>query len=130
MVDLLVLDDDNAFLQLVEDFFTPEGISVRGFTHAVSTLASLRACYPSALILDLMLPEYDGITFYHHLRADPATTYLPIIISTAADYLLPTANIDDDPWCIALAKPYTLSTLQSSLDQLLAAQVISVTSYR
>jgi CheY-like chemotaxis protein len=38
---------------------------------------------PDAILLDVMMPDMDGPTTFTHLRADPATRHIPIILLTA-----------------------------------------------
>jgi CheY-like chemotaxis protein len=38
---------------------------------------------PDAILLDVMMPDMDGPTTFGHLRADPATRHIPVILLTA-----------------------------------------------
>jgi CheY-like chemotaxis protein len=38
---------------------------------------------PDAILLDVMMPEMDGPTTFHHLQSDPATKDIPVIFLTA-----------------------------------------------
>ena len=48
-------------------------------------LAQVTRCHPALILLDLTLPEMDGVEFIHELRATPAGRSIPIIIITASD---------------------------------------------
>jgi CheY-like chemotaxis protein len=38
---------------------------------------------PDAILLDVMMPEMDGITLFHYLRSEPITQKIPVIFLTA-----------------------------------------------
>lgn len=83
MAQLLLIDDDARLTTMVGDYLRSHG-------HAVQTAASLaqgRACLqgsvPDALLLDLMLPDGDGLDFTRELRAQPRTRRLPLLMLTA-----------------------------------------------
>ena len=38
---------------------------------------------PDAILLDIMMPEMDGLTTFAHLHADAATRFIPVILLTA-----------------------------------------------
>jgi two-component system, OmpR family, alkaline phosphatase synthesis response regulator PhoP len=38
---------------------------------------------PDAILLDVMLPDMDGVATFEHLQADPTTRHIPVILLTA-----------------------------------------------
>jgi CheY-like chemotaxis protein len=50
---------------------------------AEAALASLRTCTPDLILTDIQLPGMDGLTLTRQLKADPATTGLPIVALSA-----------------------------------------------
>ena len=122
MIDIMILDDDRAFLQLLEDFLPVEDFATRTFNHSEAALASLRDQLPQVLVLDLMMPQHDGVAIYNELRAAPATATLPIIISTAASqHLEKLKDQAHDPRVRVLLKPYPLARLIAQINELAQA---------
>lgn len=81
MPKLLVIDDDRSVLRLVEKSFEGSNVTVLTAGTAEDGLALIRREAPDALLLDIMLPEANGLelaTQIKHLDAK-----LPIIIITA-----------------------------------------------
>lgn len=60
-----------------------EGYEVTGATNGLTGLRKAREENPSLLILDVMLPGLDGFEVCHRLRAETATSALPIIMLSA-----------------------------------------------
>jgi len=80
---LLLIDDDARLAAMVGDYLRAAGYAV----DAADTLAAGRECLRhggyDALVLDLMLPDGDGLDFTRELRAQPATQRLPLLMLTA-----------------------------------------------
>ena len=80
---LLLIDDDARLTAMVVDYLNSNGLDVT----AVGTLAAgrerLRQGSFDALLLDLMLPDGDGLDLCRELRASPRTRHLPLLMLTA-----------------------------------------------
>jgi len=78
-----VLDDEPDILDLVALHLSRAGYEVRPFERASALLDDLRTGLPDLLVLDLMLPDLDGMQVCRLLRSDPRTAALPVIMLTA-----------------------------------------------
>jgi two-component system, OmpR family, alkaline phosphatase synthesis response regulator PhoP len=83
MPRVLVVEDDPDIAQLMRHYLEKAGHAVEVLDTGGSVMSRLRADRPDLLILDLMLPETDGLTICTAIRSDPATALIPIIIVTA-----------------------------------------------
>ncbi|MCK7473275.1 MAG: response regulator [Rhodopseudomonas palustris] len=72
-----VLDDEPEILKALTRLLGAEGFQVRGFTSAHEFLAHERPPGPACLVLDLVMPEIDGLEVQERLRR--SGTELPII---------------------------------------------------
>ena len=78
----LVEDDDN-IRKLVEYALTKEGFEVTGFSTPTEFWINVHAVMPELVILDIMLPEEDGLSVLKKLRETTETEQLPVIMLTA-----------------------------------------------
>ena len=78
MVKILVIDDDRMNCDLLQAVFTRHGYDVRTATSGLEGLSLFRQHAPRVTILDLRMPEMDGLTVLKEIRAiDP---HAPVII--------------------------------------------------
>lgn len=82
-ITILVVDDDRSNLALAEAVLQAEGFQVCVAVDAVSTFEVLKTCTPSLILMDIQLPEVDGWEVTRRLKADAATTHIPVIAITA-----------------------------------------------
>jgi DNA-binding response OmpR family regulator len=88
MAEVLVVEDEEALLHTLRYNLTRAGHAVRLCTNGAKALELVRAQPPDVLLLDLMLPDLDGLEITRALRHDannPALSRLPILILTARD---------------------------------------------
>jgi DNA-binding response OmpR family regulator len=80
---LLLIDDDARLAEMVGDYLGRQGYEVASAPSLAAGRARLAHELPDALILDLMLPDGDGLDFTRELRAQGRTRRLPLLMLTA-----------------------------------------------
>jgi two-component system phosphate regulon response regulator PhoB len=80
---ILVVDDEPDAVELVEFNLKNAGFDVVTAADGADALKKARTFSPDLIVLDLMLPEVDGLEVCKILRRDPATAGVPIIMLTA-----------------------------------------------
>src|SRR5437762_8791697 len=80
---ILVVDDEPEAVELVEFNLKQAGFDVTTAADGEEALKKAKATLPGLIVLDLMLPEIDGLEVCKLLRRDPATSGIPIIMLTA-----------------------------------------------
>jgi two-component system phosphate regulon response regulator PhoB len=80
---ILVVDDEPEAVELLEFNLKQAGFDVVTAADGAQALNKARSALPSLIVLDLMLPEIDGLEVCRMLRRDPATAGIPIIMLTA-----------------------------------------------
>lgn len=80
---ILVVEDERDILHLVKLYLEKEGYRVSTAATGPDGLKAARSEHPDLLILDLMLPDMDGLEVCKRLRSDQQTATLPIIMLTA-----------------------------------------------
>ena len=80
---ILVVDDEPDAVELVEFNLRAAGYSVITAEDGAEAIAKARKALPDLILLDVMLPEIDGMAGCKILKNDPATSSIPIIMLTA-----------------------------------------------
>ena len=82
---VLVVDDVTKNLQVVGTMLRNAGYEVMPTTSGAQALERVRAQLPDLILLDLMMPEMDGLEVCRRLKADSATRQIPVIFLTASN---------------------------------------------
>ncbi len=77
------VDDDNTIRDLEVYTLEQTGFQAKGFADGISMLKALESEMPELIILDIMLPEMDGVEILKKIRADQRYRDIPIIMATA-----------------------------------------------
>ena len=80
---IYLLEDDDSIRKLVLYGLDSQGFQARGFALPSEFWRAMDAKMPELVLLDIMLPEEDGLSILKRLRAQSATRRLPIIMLTA-----------------------------------------------
>jgi DNA-binding response OmpR family regulator len=80
---LLLIDDDARLTGMVGDYLRANGFEIDSALTLAAGRDKLRGNGYDALVLDLMLPDGDGLDLTRELRADPRTRRLPLLMLTA-----------------------------------------------
>lgn len=77
------VEDDEGIRDLITYAVKSAGFEVEGFESASSFEKRLKETIPSMVLLDIMLPDKDGISILKDIRTNEATKHLPVIMITA-----------------------------------------------
>lgn len=80
---ILVVDDEEDLLELLRYDLTREGFRVLCAATGEDAVIKARSEIPDLVLLDLMLPDLDGLQVTKLLKKDPATQNIPIVMLTA-----------------------------------------------
>lgn len=76
------------------------------------TLRIARECQPNLILLDIMLPETNGIDLFHGLKQDSFTSHIPVIAVTALARADEKKRILDAGFDAYISKPYMLEDIE------------------
>ncbi len=82
---LLSVDDDPSVAPLLQKMLAGNGYRVIASTSASAALGDAQRLQPAAILLDLLMPERDGEHVLAELKADPATSNIPVIVVSVVD---------------------------------------------
>ena len=84
MARILMIEDDVRLAEMVADYLGRSGLTVARAEDGASGLAALRRQPPDLVLLDLMLPDGDGLDVFRRIRAlPPPVSGTPVIMLTA-----------------------------------------------
>lgn len=116
---IYLLEDDQNIRDFTVYAIKSAGFEIRGFGLPSEFYAAVAECPPDVALLDIMLPEEDGLTVLRRLRENPLTAKIPIMMLTARsteyDKVLGLDSGADD----YLAKPFGVMELLSRIRALL-----------
>lgn len=115
---ILIVDDQRYIVELLSQILQDAGYQVQGCTDPTQATDIIERFQPDGLILDLMMPEIDGLTLLQTLRRDPATERLPVLICTAAVLGRSETRLFREMGIAVLPKPFDLTELAPSVERL------------
>ncbi len=77
------VEDDENIREIEVYSLRSTGFEARGFAEGRSFFAALEKEKPDLILLDIMLPEMDGVAILQRLKADKGTADIPVIMATA-----------------------------------------------
>jgi CheY-like chemotaxis protein len=105
---VLVVDDDPDILDAICDILEAEEYRVSRARHGVEALERVGDERPDVILLDLMMPVMDGVTFASALRQRPAVSDVPILVISADGNPQRAASVGARGY---LAKPFDIDAL-------------------
>ena len=117
--NILIVDDDEDLVNLYETFLKYDGYKVDAFTDPLDALSSFRKDVYDLVLLDLKMPEMNGVELFHELQnIDPNLLYR-FITAANKEYIdnIKINNIDIEENIIY--KPLWLNELRTTIHSLL-----------
>ena len=108
---ILVVDDDHEILKLIAMLLRRIGAEAWTFPDGQSALQRLSQTVPDLIILDLMLPDVDGLEILQQVRAQEQFRHVPVLILSAKadpDTIRKGLDLGADGY---ITKPYIANTL-------------------
>lgn len=120
---ILIVDDEPRIVDLLWEHLSidPRGFKLERAMDGYTALVKVGDFKPTILILDVVLPEIDGVEVCRRLKADPATEAVKILGITGYPDMIPALMDAGADAC--LTKPLDLSKLTEEVERLTQAVV-------
>jgi len=120
MKKILVIDDDIIIQETLRDILVELGYSVNIAGDGKSALSRLNQDKPDLIIMDIRLPDIDGVSLCREIRQVKETSKIPILVLTA---LSDVTTYHDAKLFGALdyiVKPFDLDVLRNKIEKILS----------
>jgi CheY-like chemotaxis protein len=122
MKTIAYIEDDQDMIDLVSLILQRHGYQVAGFTESREILPRLESVKPELILLDLMMPNVDGIEVYGEIKNREGIREIPVVIISAmkraVDMIQNEETIDVEA---CLVKPFTISELLGTINGILGS---------
>ena len=105
---IFYVEDDNSIREIVLYTLNSMGFEAQGFADGQSFLKALENQKPSLIMLDVMLPDYDGVELLKLIKRQAKTSDLPVIMATARSAEIEKIQALDLGADDYLAKPFSM----------------------
>jgi CheY-like chemotaxis protein len=112
---VLVVDDDREFAQLIQFNLGQEGCESLAAHTGVNALRVARAESPDVILMDLMLPDMDGLSVCEILNSQPSTQDIPVFILSALNESWTQTRKSKARFVRFFTKPVDLKLLRESV---------------
>lgn len=84
--EFFIVDDDPMVINLFRRYLEAAGHGVQSTTHSAGAVAEILSAKPSCVLLDIMMPEVDGLELLKRLRAEPTLKQTKFVVVSAKSY--------------------------------------------
>lgn len=118
---IFLLEDDDSIRKLLDYTLKTQGYDILSFAQPSEFWKTLKTSTqrPNLILLDIMLPQEDGISILKKLRQDEKTSKIPVIMLTARDSEFDVVNGLDSGADDYVTKPFGMMTLLSRIKAVL-----------
>jgi DNA-binding response OmpR family regulator len=121
---ILIVDDENDFIELLQYKLAGHGYDLVVANDGVHALSQARLLKPDLILLDILLPDLDGLSVCEILRRQPSTKKIPVIFMSAlsSEVTRRTASMQAVDF---FTKPLDLERLQQRIADLLHCEPLN-----
>ena len=122
---ILVVDDEDETRLMLRILLELKGFRVEEAVDGLDALKKVHEVNPEVMILDVMMPNMDGLTVCRRLRSQPATETLPVIMLSGKTHLSADVEGLAAGANAYMSKPADVKKLVETVNHLLAQQLVA-----
>ena len=115
MTSVLVVDDDDRNRKLAVDVLSAAGFGTFGAATAAQGIALAREHVPDVILMDLRLPDMNGVDATRELGADERTALIPVVALSASPVEGTEGWLEEQGFAGSLDKPIHVSTFPEQI---------------
>jgi CheY-like chemotaxis protein len=116
---ILIVDDEAFILRVTELSLKKGGYSLIFGRNGVEAVQLAASELPALIVMDVQMPEMDGLTALKHLKQNPATARIPVIMLTARGHVLTRQDAEESGAALFLTKPCSPMQLLKEVQRIL-----------
>ncbi len=118
-----VVDDDKNIVKLLENFLKMAGHKVYGYTSSVAVMEEIIRKKPDCVLLDMLMPELDGLALLGQIRNHPDLAGLKVIIVSGKAYEIDRKRAHDSGADGYITKPVNMDQFPTTLHRLMEDRI-------
>jgi CheY-like chemotaxis protein len=116
---ILIVDDEPHVLRVTELSLRRGGYDIIIGRNGREALELARLRQPELIVMDVLMPEMDGLTALQHLKNDPATAGIPVILLSARGHVILPDEAGNSGAALFLTKPFSPTQLLNEARRLI-----------
>jgi len=117
---ILIVDDEPHMLRVTELSVKKGGYEVLLARDGRAAVALAGQAQPALIVMDLLMPELDGMQALRELKQNPATARIPVILLTSRGHVVTRQAAESSGAALFLTKPFSPTQLLKEVQRLLA----------
>ena len=118
---VLIVEDDEATIQLLEIYVRFAGYKTLVAHDGRSALELVQSKKPSLVVLDLMLPELHGVAVCHHIKTNPQTKHIKVLVVSVKSFPADQKQVAEAGADMFMPKPLEKDEFIGAVNKLLGA---------
>jgi CheY-like chemotaxis protein len=108
---VLIVDDEPHMLRVTELSLRKGGFDLLTARNGREAVECALREHPALIVMDVLMPEVDGLTALRQLKQNPETTSIPVIMLTARSHVMTRQEAGESGAALFLTKPFSPTQL-------------------
>ena len=118
---ILIVDDEPHMLRITELSLKKSGYGILTARNGRNAIELAGRELPALIVMDVTMPEMDGLTALKQLKASPATAGIPVIMLTSRGQLVAREEAENSGATLYLTKPFSPSALAAEARRIIGS---------
>ena len=118
---IIIVEDQPDVADLLEDMLSIDGYQLIKIHSSTGALDVIRAEYPDAVLLDIMMPDVSGLEVLRYMRREPGLQQIPVVIVSARTSSSDIRAGMDAGATVYLTKPVDVDVLRETVARVIRA---------